>query len=281
MDNNFRLLILNKPEGVTSFASLGEVKKVYGKKVGHTGTLDKFASGLMLVLTGGATKLSPCFSHMDKVYRAEIAFGSETDTLDPEGKVIYEAGLPSEENLLKAIEKFKGEIDQTPPLYSAIHVDGKRAYREARRGGEIEMPSRKVMIHYLKLESFDGQKAIIETKVSGGTYIRSLARDIAIEAGSRAHLSALERLSIGPFSKEDVTGIDVSFEKSLELIGRMTSGTAELDANRVKEFQNGKITKTALKGLSADGVYLVRCLSRYLGFISYKGGATSLVAFIR
>jgi tRNA pseudouridine55 synthase len=122
------LLILNKKPGVTSFEALGVVKRSLGTgKVGHTGTLDKFAQGLLLVLAGRALKLSSWFTHCDKRYRGTIHFGVETDTLDPEGVITGEAAVPSRENLEQALCRFRGEIMQTPPAYSAIHINGKRA----------------------------------------------------------------------------------------------------------------------------------------------------------
>ena len=122
------LILLRKKPGLTSFEALGEVKRALGTgKVGHTGTLDKFAEGLLVVLTGRALKLSPWFVHCDKQYEGVIRFGIETDTLDPEGSPIAEAAPPSREAVEKILSQFTGDIIQTPPAYSAIHIDGKRA----------------------------------------------------------------------------------------------------------------------------------------------------------
>ncbi|MDD2407165.1 MAG: tRNA pseudouridine(55) synthase TruB, partial [Sphaerochaetaceae bacterium] len=133
--------MLNKPPGVTSFASLYPVKRTLGKKVGHAGTLDKFAQGLMIVLTGAFTRLNPLFSSMDKRYVATIQFGLETSTLDPEGEIICEKApcdLPAIEQALKT--SFIGTIMQKPPAYSALHIDGKRADTLARRGRYVDIP---------------------------------------------------------------------------------------------------------------------------------------------
>jgi len=198
------LILLNKKPGVTSFEALGEIKRALGSgKVGHTGTLDKFAQGLLIVLTGRALHLSPWFSHCDKQYKGRIRFGAETDTLDPEGSIIAEAGVPSREKIEQAISLFKGEIMQKPPVFSAIHVNGQRASKLARSGETPQMKERAVTIYKLELESWQPPFADIYVHCSSGTYIRSLARDIALAAGSRAHLCSLTRIQIAGFKLED------------------------------------------------------------------------------
>jgi tRNA pseudouridine55 synthase len=194
------LILLNKPPGLTSFDTLRDIKRVLGTgKVGHTGTLDKFAGGLLLILTGRALKLSKWFTHCDKQYEGIICFGAETETLDPEGAVIANAPLPSREDVERVIPKFLGEIEQAPPVYSAIHIDGERASALARRGETPEMQKRPVTIFRLELLSWEPPYAKIFVHCSSGTYIRSLARDIALAAGSRAHLTELVRTQVGGF----------------------------------------------------------------------------------
>jgi len=281
---DFSLIVDDKPEGVTSFRSLSDIKKAHrGEKVGHTGTLDKFASGLMLVLTGGATKLNPLFSFLDKSYRAEIEFGSETDTLDPEGSVIKSSPLPSRESLIASIEHFNGlSYEQVPPVYSAIHVDGKRAYNEARKGKDVDMPKRPVTIYSLALESFDGERCVITAHVSKGTYIRSLARDIALYSNSTAHLTKLRRLTVGPFSLDDVTGLTPSLEASLSLFKRICQGVASLDKQFLFQYQNGNINKKAISFTSdSDGYYILYSEDNPVGIIERKGEAVKTVTFIR
>jgi tRNA pseudouridine55 synthase len=168
--------------------------------VGHTGTLDKFASGLLVALVGRAAKLSPWVSHCDKGYQGTIRFGEETDTLDPEGDVVASGPLPSHEQLLEALARFRGEILQTPPVYSAIHVEGRRASELARAGEPPDMKARPVVIHELALESWEPPLARIRVRCSSGAYIRSLARDIALACGSRAHLVQLRRVAVAGFS---------------------------------------------------------------------------------
>jgi tRNA pseudouridine55 synthase len=194
------LLLLNKSPGLTSFESLYLVKKALATpKVGHTGTLDKFASGLLLILVGRAVKLNPWFSGCDKHYEAVIRFGVETDTLDGEGTPIAQGEVPSREALEAAAALFRGELLQAPPAYSAVHIGGERAYKLARSGRAVEMRRRPVTIHALELRSYDPPLASIRVHCSAGTYIRSLARDIALAAGSRGHLTALNRTQVAGF----------------------------------------------------------------------------------
>jgi len=205
----YGLLLLNKKEGVTSFDSLADVKRAFATgKVGHTGTLDKFASGLLLVLVGRGVKLIPLFKNCTKEYTAEIFFGRETDTLDPEGNVIAEGEVPSLKAIEAALENFRGDILQAPPAYSAKHINGRRSYELAREGKEPEMKKQPVTIHELSLLSWTPPTGRIRVRVSSGTYIRSLARDIALAAGSRAYLSALKRDMVGPFRLEDAVDND-------------------------------------------------------------------------
>jgi tRNA pseudouridine55 synthase len=201
---NSGIILLNKKSGVTSFQALGEIKRALGTgKVGHTGTLDKFASGLLVVLAGSALKLSRWFSHCDKKYKGRIHFGIETDTLDPEGKVIGEAKVPSREKVEQVLSQFTGNIMQAPPIFSAIHVNGQRASSLARSGQPPEMKKRPVGIYKLELLSWQPPFADIFVHCSSGTYIRALARDIAIAAGSRAHLCALTRTQVAGFKLEE------------------------------------------------------------------------------
>jgi tRNA pseudouridine55 synthase len=202
------LLLLHKQPGLTSFDSLRGVKRALGTgKVGHTGTLDKFAEGLLLILTGKALKLSRWFTHCDKQYEGTICFGSETDTLDPEGEVIANASLPSRDAVERAFSQFTGEILQAPPAYSAIHIEGERASILARQGKAPEMQKRPVTIYCLELRSWEPPFANVFVHCSSGTYIRSLARDIALAVGSRAHLSTLVRTKVAGFRLKEAVGI--------------------------------------------------------------------------
>ena len=197
-------LLLRKRPGISSFAALSQVKKAFGTgRVGHSGTLDSFAEGLLVVLVGRSTRLVPWFTGCDKRYIGLIQFGSQTDTLDPEGAVVAEALAPSRAALEQALSAFHGAIMQAPPLYSSVPVDGKRAHELARAGVEVEMKSRPVTIKALELLSYEDDRAKIDVRCTKGTYIRSLARDIALAAGSRAHLRELLRLEVAGFKVED------------------------------------------------------------------------------
>jgi tRNA pseudouridine55 synthase len=218
------LLLLHKEPGLTSFDALQGVKRAFRTgKVGHTGTLDKFASGLLVVLVGKAVKLVPYTGRGEKEYLAVIRFGAETDTLDPEGAVIAEGPLPSREEVEAALPQFRGEILQAPPAYSAVHIGGERAYERARSGELPEMKKRPVTIYRLELISFEAPEAVVRVVSSAGTYIRALARDIALAAGSRAHLTSLTRTRIGGFTLEEAlasrTGDEGAFQRALQPLG--------------------------------------------------------------
>ena len=216
MDNKVNsdgIVLLAKKQGYTSFTSLNSVKKALGtSKVGHTGTLDSFAQGLLVVCAGRLTKLAGCITEFDKTYEAVIKFGEETDTLEYTGNVIRTAPLPSLNSLSKVLNKFKGKLMQTPPAFSAIHVNGKRASDLAREGKTIELPSRPITIFNseileTRLNKDEQVEYIrISFSVSKGTYIRCLARDIGEECGSAAHLIGLYRTKVGNFKIEDSAG---------------------------------------------------------------------------
>ena len=220
------IVLLAKKPGLTSFSSLHSVKKALGTgKVGHTGTLDSFAQGLLVVCTGRLTKLAGNITEFDKSYEAVIKFGQETDTLEYTGNIIRTAPLPSLENLNKAISKYTGKIMQAPPSFSAVHVNGKRASDLARQGKTVEIPPRPVTVFDAKLtETKTDSHGLIEYckisfSVSKGTYIRCLARDIAKEAGSAGHLVGLYRTRVGNFDIKDAAGFkelpDFSIESSI------------------------------------------------------------------
>jgi tRNA pseudouridine55 synthase len=211
------MVLLRKPSGITSFQALSPLKRELGSgKIGHAGTLDKFASGLLVALAGSYSRLAPFVQAGEKRYRGLVAFGRQTDTLDPEGSVVAEAPIPSLEDLTKALCAFRGPIMQRPPAYSAVHVAGKRAYELALRGEEPELKERRVEIRALELLSYEAGRALIEVRCTSGTYIRSLARDIALACASCAYLLELERLSIGPYSVDEAV-LPEAFEPERDL----------------------------------------------------------------
>lgn len=193
-------LLLDKPSGITSFSSLAGIKKAFpGLRIGHTGTLDKFASGLMVVLAGDYSHLSPWFTGLDKVYEAEIEFGMETDTLDPEGKITGRISAPDRDSLESAIKGYTGHQKQRPPEYSAIHVKGKRSYELVRAGKQVELTARDIEIYSILLHDYKDNLAKMTVHCSSGTYIRALARDIAHACGSLAYVKNLRRTRVGFF----------------------------------------------------------------------------------
>ena len=221
MKRNSGLILFNKPSGITSFDALREIKRSLGTgKVGHTGTLDKFASGLLIVLAESALRMSKWFIGCDKKYKGRIRFGIETDTLDPEGAVTAQAPLPAREDVEKILIQFTGGIMQSPPSYSAIHINGKRASELARSGEPHEMKERPVTVYKLDLVSWQPPFADIFVHCSSGTYIRSLARDIALAAGSRGHLDALLRTDIADFSLDMVLNQQGSGESGIKTKNR-------------------------------------------------------------
>ena len=205
----YGVIFADKPENITSFQALGAVKRRIGiKKVGHTGTLDKFATGLLIILTGWCTKLAPWFSALDKRYVAHLRFGEETETLDPEGDIVATAAVPTVNDLLSVLDKFRGKIGQVPPIYSAVHTGGERAYKLARAGKSVVLAERNVEIFSLEVISANMPDVVMSVHCSKGTYIRSLARDIGVACGSRAHLRGLRRSAVGPFSVEGTPAPD-------------------------------------------------------------------------
>lgn len=208
-------LIIDKPVGPGSTQIVSAAKRAlrlggYARvKVGHGGTLDPLASGVLPVALGEATKLSGRMLDADKGYAFTIAFGTETDTLDGEGEAVESSAVrPTREALEAALPRFTGAIEQVPPAYSALKVDGRRAYDLARAGAAPEMRARPVTIHALSIEAFTPDAATLIARVSKGTYIRSLARDIARALGTVGHVTMLRRLKAGPFTLERAISLD-------------------------------------------------------------------------
>lgn len=197
------VLLLDKPKGMSSNYALQKARRLYqAQKAGHTGTLDPMATGLLPVCFGEATKFSSHLLEADKVYRARIKFGQVTDTGDAEGTVIREREIPelAQAELDEVLDRFRGEIDQVPPMYSALKHQGRPLYELARQGIEIERAVRRVTIYNMALLARHSDGIEIEVAVSKGTYIRSLAEDIGEALGCGAHLTALRRLKTGPFT---------------------------------------------------------------------------------
>jgi tRNA pseudouridine55 synthase len=207
------ILLVDKQEGESSFSVVRRVKRALkAGKVGHAGTLDPFATGLLVILIGEGTKLFPYVASEDKEYRATLSLGAETDTLDLTGRVVRTAPVPDLESrfIREKAKELEGEIEQSPPAYSAVHHEGKRAYELARRGVPVELAKRKVKVHRLEVVSVDLPDVTLTLKCSKGTYVRSLAAELGRRLGPGGHLKALRRLSSGSLRVEDAVKLDGS-----------------------------------------------------------------------
>jgi tRNA pseudouridine55 synthase len=248
------MLLLDKSEGLTSFQALGACRRLFGtKKIGHAGTLDKFASGLLLVFVGEATRLVAWFVGLDKTYEALIRFGSQTATLDPEGEVVSTAELPGQQAVIDLLPDFTGPQLQIPPEYSAIHIDGKRAYQRVLAGEKLDLKARPVTIHRLVPGFWRDRDFSLTVDCSSGTYVRALARDLGLASGSVAHLAGLRRTRVGSLSvasalvlPDGMSGSPAGLPDSAWLDGRRLAeqvpgtGMFILDEANSADFRNGK-----------------------------------------
>jgi len=208
------IILIDKPSGITSYDVIRILKKKLDvKKIGHTGTLDPLASGLLIVLTDEKTKEAATFSGMDKQYRFGIRLGIQTDTGDTDGKQINSSPVPelSVESITKAVEKFIGNINQVPPMYSAVRYKGKKLYQYARAGISVDVAPRNVVIKKLELIQFNGTTIELRTICSKGTYVRSLAESIAEELGTCGCVEFLVREKIGNYSLKDAMKLPENF----------------------------------------------------------------------
>jgi tRNA pseudouridine55 synthase len=240
------IVLLDKPEGLSSNAALQRVRRAFGaRKAGHTGSLDPLACGLLPVCLGQATKACGLLLDADKTYRFRIAFGRRTATGDREGAVVEEAEVPALDDaaLRRAAAGFLGDIDQVPPMYSALKHAGERLYRLARAGIDIERAPRRIRIHRLDLVA-GGASPEFEVTCSKGTYVRSLAEDIARSLGTVGHVTLLRRLALGPFRGErmqtleaveqgaaqgDLAGLLLPVDEALPALPAVQLGAVEQD----------------------------------------------------
>lgn len=205
------IILIDKPAGLSSFGVVARVRRRLsmesGKKVkvGHTGTLDPFATGLLILLANKATKLSNQFLKLDKWYEATICLGKTSTTGDPEGEITdqHVEVIPTFEEVKTVVAKFIGKITQTVPVFSAVKINGQRAYQLARRGEEVSMPTRQVEIYTIEILSYNYPELVIRTHVSSGTYIRTLGEDIGKALVVGAYLTALRRTQVGDYQIEN------------------------------------------------------------------------------
>jgi tRNA pseudouridine55 synthase len=216
-------LLIDKPAGWTSHDVVAKVRNILKKeaghkvKVGHTGTLDPFATGLLILMVGSYTKRAAEFSKLDKTYEAELVLGKVSSTGDPEGEITQKSDkVPTQEEINKVLEEFTGEIEQTPHKFSAMKIDGQRAYKLAREGKEVKLEPRKVTIYSIQDVEYSYPKLKFTTEVSSGTYIRSLAEDIGEKLGTKAYLFALRRTKVDKYMLENASTIDNLTTEDLE-----------------------------------------------------------------
>lgn len=210
-----QIILVDKPAGISSFGVVAkirrELKDEFGHKikVGHTGTLDPFATGLLILLSGKMTKKSNEFLKLDKAYEAELKLGFASTTGDPEGEIteINTSLVPSLSEIQTVLDSFMGKLTQTPPRFSAIKINGERAYKLARKGADFKIPSREVEIYQIEILDYTYPSLKIRCHVSSGTYIRTLAEDIGKKLGTGAYLTALRRTKIGNYSVENAKQI--------------------------------------------------------------------------
>ncbi len=272
------IINVNKPKGITSFDVIRKLRKILStKKIGHTGTLDPMATGVLLVCVGKATKLAQDIEASSKEYVAEFELGYKTDTYDIEGTVIdrKENFSVTEQELLETVNSFKGKIKQVPPMYSAIKINGQKLYDLARKGETVEREARDVTIEEIQLISFDGKKAKIRCAVSKGTYIRSLIYDIGEKLGTFAVMTSLVRTRVGEetleksFALEEIEQLknqeNESFLTSAENYFLYPKITVEGEKNKTL-FLNGN----TLIYNKEDGLYRIYDENCFLGFAQIK-----------
>ena len=268
------IIIVNKEKNWTSNDVVQKLKGIFHEKVGHTGTLDPLATGVIPVLIGKGTLLSKYLINHDKEYIATIKLGKKTSTGDSEGEILEQKNVDdnilNESSVKNILKKFEGKITQIPPIYSAIKVNGKKLYEYARKGQSIEIPSRNIEIYEINLLSVSKQdkEIIFRVHCSKGTYIRTLCEDIAKELGTVGFMKELHRTRVGDFSidnsltiselenKEKVDNNFITIEKFF-----LNKEKVELDSANLKKFING----VKIKIPKVDNVYKIYCNNKFIG----------------
>jgi tRNA pseudouridine55 synthase len=195
------IALVDKPAGPSSFGIVAALRRRTRARTGHAGTLDPFATGLLVLLSGAATRLAPCFVGLDKRYLTDVDLASTTTTGDPEGEVVERHPAPSRAELDAALERLRGEVELPIPAASAVKIGGERAYKLARRGVDVDMPLRRSQVHALHVIAYSGQLQL-ELHVSSGTYVRSIAHALG------GHCTTLRRVAIGPFTIDEAAPVD-------------------------------------------------------------------------
>lgn len=272
------IIVINKEKEYTSHDVVAKLKKKLNiSKVGHTGTLDPNATGVLPILIGKGTKFSKYLINHDKIYEVELELGKKTDTADIEGKVIEEENVDEKyikENLLQVLESFVGKQEQIPPMYSAIKKDGKKLYEYARAGEKVEIEPRKIEIYKIDLNKYDKNIISFVVSCSKGTYIRSLCEDIAEKLNTLGYMKNLKRLQVGKFNIKDAVYIDdidlknvndylITLEEILRGIPCIN-----LDEKKLKLFLNG----VQLTDNNIDGLYKIYVANKFIGTGTIKKG---------
>ncbi|MDR9438549.1 MAG: tRNA pseudouridine(55) synthase TruB [Halomonas sp.] len=272
------VLLLDKPAGVSSNHALQRVRRLFqAQKAGHTGTLDPMATGLLPVCFGEATKFSAHLLEADKVYRTRVELGAITDTGDAEGEVVERREVPrlTEADVEGVLERFRGELDQVPPMYSALKHQGRKLYELAREGKSIKRAARRVTVYDARLLALADTAFDLEVRVSKGTYIRTLAEDIGQVLGCGAHISALRRLETGPFTEEGMLTLD-----ALEAMAGQAEREAvllpvdvlvdhlprlEVTGPAARQLTHGQVARVETGELSGDETARLYCDGAFLG----------------
>lgn len=272
------IIIINKNQGYTSHDIVHKIKRISKEKVGHTGTLDPMAQGVLPILIGKATQCSKYLINHDKIYKVKLKLGIKTDTADSEGNIIEKTEISpeilNEKKILQAINSMKGKQEQIPPIYSAIKVNGKKLYEYARKGQEVEIKPRQIEIYNIILNNIDKENKIIEYTVncSKGTYIRSLCEDIAKKLGTIGYMENLIRLKVGEFSIENSITLEEILnaenpynvlEKNIITLEEFfkEKETINLNEKRLQLFLNG-VNLTEPK---QDGIYKIYNNNNFIG----------------
>ncbi|MFN8524297.1 MAG: tRNA pseudouridine(55) synthase TruB [Chloroflexota bacterium] len=275
---------VNKPAGFTSHDVVAVVRRALGiRRIGHAGTLDPAAEGVLPLAVGRATRLVDYLAGADKQYRAVVLFGAQTETDDAEGAVVAQAPVPplGAIDLERHLDKFRGEILQRPPAYSAIRVEGKRAYKLARRGTIVDVPARRVTIHAARIIEWSSPRLTLDVHCSKGTYIRSIARDLGLAVGCGAHLEHLLRTRVGTFELSNAHRLDDVVEagrtgRAVDLLRPPDSVLSGLPSivtteNRADDMRHGRAwpiddLKAPLEAV--DSVRVYDTAGRFLGLVS-------------
>lgn len=275
-------LILDKPVGVTSTHAVARLKRLFNaKKAGHAGTLDPLASGVLPIAFGEATKTVPFVQDGEKAYRFTVQWGSQTNTDDTEGVVVRTSDLrPTVEQITAIMPAFHGLIWQRPPAFSAIKINGERAYDIARDGEAVELEARPITIHSLRLVSHTGDQAVFEAECGKGTYVRAIARDMGEKLGCFGHVIALRRTRVGPFTETDATDLalcDQAGDQAHIYMRSVEAGLLELPCVIIDQQAAGRLRRgqsLILRGRDApiEGMVYAVCAGVPIAFGHVEGG---------